>query len=365
MKKMNLLSNILLISMSALSITAYAQNTELTGQIKGLSGATVKINYNNNGVFKVDSVTAVNDIFTWKANLNGPQLISLVIDNHSNSYFVGPGHTKLTGVKDASQSYKLTGSPMQDDAKVFSEFIKDLTDQEAMLSTAYGKASTQEKEALNKKREELKIQKKVRANKFIAAHPKSFFSIYLIAGRTGYGYAEVKPLYDMLAESAKQTEAGKKLSQTLETLKKSLIGNQMADFVQADTSGKQVKLSSFRGKYVLVDFWASWCGPCRAENPNVLKAYNAYKDKGFTVVGISLDDKAANWKKAIRDDKMPWTQLSDLKGWKNEISTSYGIQAIPSNLLIDPSGKIIAKDLRGEMLENKLRELFITNKKSK
>ena len=358
MKKTKLLSNIVLVLLCALSTIARAQNTELTGQIKGLSGATVKIDYNNNGVFKTDSVTAINDIFTWKANLNGPQLISMVMDNHSYSYFVGPGHTRLTGVKDSPQSYKLTGSPMQDDAKAFSAFIKDLTDQEELLSTTYSKASIQEKAALDKKRDELKTQKKVRANEFIADHPKSFFSIYLIAGRTSYGYAEVKPLYDKLDESAKQTEAGKKLTQTLENLKKSLIGNQMADFTQADTSGKQVKLSSFKGKYVLVDFWASWCAPCRAENPNVLKAYNAYKDKGFTVVGISLDDKAANWKKAIRDDKMPWTQLSDLKGWKNELSASYAIQSIPCNLLIDPSGKIIARDLRGAALENKLKALL-------
>lgn len=355
---MKLLSNTLLVFLCSLGTIVQAQNTVLTGQIKGLSGAIVKINYTINSVFKTDSVKAINDIFTWKVNLNGPQLISLVMDNHSYSYFVGPGHSKLTGTKDGSQSFKLTGSPMQDDAIAFSEFIKDLTDQESLISNAYGKASPQEKEALEKKREALKIQKKARANQFIVDHPKSFFSIYLITSRTSYGYAEVKPLYDKLDASAKQTEAGKKLSQMLEVLKKSLIGNQMADFIQADTSGKQVKLSSFKGKYVLVDFWASWCGPCRAENPNVLKVYNAYKDKGFTVVGISLDDKAANWKKAIRDDQMPWTQLSDLKGWKNEISTSYGIQGIPSNLLIDPSGKIIAKDLRGVMLENKMKELL-------
>jgi thiol-disulfide isomerase/thioredoxin len=356
MKKMNLLSNILLMSLASLGLTARAQNTALTGQIKGLSGATVKINYSNNGVFKTDSVTAINDIFTWKANLNGPQLISLIMDNHSYSYFVGPGHTRLTGIKNSSQSYKLTGSPMQQDAEAFSGSIKDLTDQESMLNANYTKASIQEKAVLAKKRDDLRKQKMDRADQFIASHPKSFFSIYLIAGRTGYGYAEVKPLYDKLDESAKQTDAGKKLAQKLDILKRSLIGNQMADFIQADTSGKQVKLSSFKGKYVLVDFWASWCGPCRAENPNVLKVYNAYKDKGFTVVGISLDDKAVNWKKAIRDDKMPWVQLSDLKGWKNEISTSFGIQAIPSNLLIDPSGKIIAKDLRGEALHKKLDE---------
>ena len=132
----------------------------------------------------------------------------------------------------------------------------------------------------------------------------------------------------------------------------------MLDFQQKSADGKQVGYADFKGKYVLIDFWASWCGPCRAENPNVLKAYNRYKDNNFTVVGISLDDKEENWKKAIREDKMPWTQLSDLKGWENEVSTYYGIRAIPSTLLVDPGGKIIAKDLRGEMLNQKLAELF-------
>jgi thiol-disulfide isomerase/thioredoxin len=174
----------------------------------------------------------------------------------------------------------------------------------------------------------------------------------------GTDFSDVKRLYDKLDASAKETLAGKTLAERVDVLKRSAMGAEMINFSQADTSGTPVQFSAFKGKYVLVDFWASWCGPCRAENPNVLKAYNNYKDKNFTVVGISLDEKGDSWKKAIRDDKMPWAELSDLKGWKNEVSTYFGIQGIPSNLLIDPSGKIVAKDLRGEGLHQKLNELL-------
>ncbi len=360
MKRKNLSSGILLISLSSLSLTAVAQNTILSGQLKGLSGANVEISYRENGAFKIDTVASVNDNFTWKANLNEPQLIGLTINNYGNFFYVEPGHIKLTGVKDSTESFIITGSPTQQDAHTLGISLEKLTDQENLLRAGFKGGSTAEKAALDKQLNDLEKQKERVKSQFIAGHPKSFYSLCLVEQRTSFttGYDEIKPLYDKLDKSVKQTESGKKLAQTLDLLKKSRLGKQMPDFMQRDTSGNPVQFSRFKGQYVLVDFWASWCGPCRAENPNVLKAYNTFKDKGFTVVGISLDDKAANWKKAIRDDKMPWVQLSDLKGWKNGVSADFGIESIPSNLLVDPSGKIVAKNLRGAVLENKLKELL-------
>ncbi len=346
--------------LSLLGFSALAQNTTITGNLKGLKADDVKIMYSAGKEHKTDTVKLVDGKFTWKGNLSEPQEMYMMLPNRYYSFFAQSGKISITGISDSTESYVVKGSKIQDESVAYDKSIKDLTDQEMPLYQQYGKGTKEEQSALEEKLDKIREEKRKRADAYIKAHPSSYYSISLVASRAAYGndYAQVKKIYDLLDEKARQTAAGKALTERLDVLKRSAIGADMIDFTQNDTTGTPVHFADFKGKYVLVDFWASWCGPCRGENPNVLKAYDAYKDKNFTVVGVSLDDKGDNWKKAIREDKMPWAQVSDLKGWKNEVSTYYGIQGIPSNLLVDPSGKILAKDLRGEGLHKKLAELL-------
>jgi peroxiredoxin len=197
---------------------------------------------------------------------------------------------------------------------------------------------------------------------FARTHPDSYISLVALQRVCGDPeiLEEVKEIYNLFSERLKKTKKGAQLPTFFGNNNDVGVGTKAIAFSLKDVNGKVVKLSDFKGKYVLLDFWASWCAPCRAENPNLLDNFRRYKDKGLRILGISLDEADAKeaWLKAIKDDELPWQQVSDLKGWRNEAAQAYGVRAIPENFLIDPQGKIIAKGLRGEKLVEKLEEIF-------
>ncbi|MEO6852169.1 MAG: TlpA disulfide reductase family protein [Mucilaginibacter sp.] len=264
-------------------------------------------------------------------------------------------NAKVDGPKtnEENEKYLLVTRPI-DDAQQVIEDKEKAASPEQTQSPEFIKQDNEAQKALDAQRSEMN-------KKFILDNPGSYISLdALEVYAYGADYADILPLYNSLTDEIKASDAGKQWAKRLIKLKAVALGAMAPEFAEADTSGKLVRLSSFRGKYVLIDFWASWCGPCRHENPNVVKAYNQYKGKNFTIVGISLDQSRgkARWLAAIHKDGLAWTQLSDLQAWNSKEAALYVVRAIPMNFLIDPDGKIIAKNLHGDDLENKLAELL-------
>lgn len=210
---------------------------------------------------------------------------------------------------------------------------------------------------------ELKKERRLQEIGFVKAHPGYLVSVEALRDAVGHlpeNITQYDKLFNALKKSVRNSKEGIELRKTIDGFMAVRIGAIAPDFTQADTSGNAVHLKDLRGKYVLIDFWASWCYPCREENPNLVKAYNQYKDQNFTVLGVSLDQPGKHdaWTKAIREDGLSWLHVSDLKYWKNEVALRYSVRSIPQNFLIDPNGKIIAANLRGEELLRKLQELL-------
>ena len=200
--------------------------------------------------------------------------------------------------------------------------------------------------------------------KFVQKNSSAFISLLLIPNiaRSTNNYIEADSLLASLQDNIESSATAKTIREYIISQKKTSVGALAPDFRLADTAGKKIALSALKGKYVLLDFWAAWCGPCRQENPNVVQAFKTYKNDGFTVFGVSLDKEKKSWLKAIHDDNLQWQHVSDLKFWASEAAILYGITSIPRNFLLDPRGKIIGRDLRGQDLLDKLEELFPAKK---
>jgi len=194
----------------------------------------------------------------------------------------------------------------------------------------------------------------------VKANPKDVNSIRLIQKVGGYypDYQELVGLFKQLDKKVRKSNDGKIFERYLEALKNTLPGKKSPSITQLDLNGEPYALSDIKGKYVLIDFWASWCPPCREENPKLVKTYAEFKDKNFEILGVSFDREFDAWAKAVKDDNLTWKHVSDLQGWNNSAGQAYGVKAIPQNILVDPEGKVIARNLHGEDLNNKLRELL-------
>ncbi|MBS1564598.1 MAG: redoxin domain-containing protein, partial [Bacteroidetes bacterium] len=329
--------------------------------VAGMKDTAAIFYYYKGDTYCRDTVMIKNGSFSWNADITEPQKIIATCrptPTHFIQFYAENSSIHINGNVDDLKKVKITGSALQDEADALELSMRDIMAPLDSIADRFFKSGEEERKTMLEPMRALGDQRRARVKQYIKDHPDSWLSLNLVNEMSSGEYGEVAQLYNGLSEKSRQTAMAKRIEATMDVTKRKAMGTALLNFSQADSSGKTVSLADFKGKYVLVDFWASWCGPCRAENPNVLKAYNAFKDKSFTVVGISLDDNADKWKKAIRDDHMPWTQLSDLKGWKNEMATYYGIHAIPDNFLIDPQGKIIAKGLRSDELLKKLASLL-------
>lgn len=376
MKKLTLAA----LMVAPLTILAQSPGYTLKAKIANVNApAKAYLTYKLNGKNILDSSVVSNGIFQFSGILNVPVKATLILDHKGGGISILGNSADALDLYLANELITVTSVDSVKFASVKgSKINKDYTDYKAFLSVpekvilnlneAHRSASDEEKKNpdfqtnIRARYQKASAEKKALQRRFIQSNPDSYFSLIALTDIAGssMNVSEIEPIFNKLSADLRLNPVGKAFAAQIETARATSIGMVAPQFTQNDVNGKPVSLSSFKGKYVLIDFWASWCGPCRAENPNVVNAFNRYKDKNFTILGISLDNpgKKDAWLTAIEKDQLNWTQLSDLNGWGNVVARLYGVRSIPQNLLLDPDGKIIGKNLRGEGLHHKLKEIL-------
>jgi peroxiredoxin len=358
------------------------QGIKISGQIKNVMDTIDWIflsyyDYENSKRITDSAKVTDGGIYHFNLKNNEPLAVSLRARNSAGllkrpakkdfaSVYLQPGNITIESV-DSFSNVKVTGSKAHIEFEKLNVLSKSYEDQMQEVYKKYSEAKKEGKleEAAKFDAQADSINDKLGEEvylKYAKTNPNSPLALYALQRFNIYGInvAKTVPVFNKFSEAVQKSSSGLLFKKKIDIAKKTSIGELALEFSQNDTLGKPVSLSSFKGKYVLLDFWASWCGPCRAENPNVVKVFNKYKDKNFTILSVSLDqpDGKDRWIQAIHDDKLTWTHVSDLQFWANAVAKQYDIQSIPANLLIDPKGKIIAKNLRGDKLEEQLQGLI-------
>ena len=338
--------------------------------ISGLdSSQAVLVKYGEDKEFVgLDTAMVLDRKFIFEGKLEYPQLLLIDIEGLKAKvkFFAENSIIDLAIDKDSLDKPKVNGSAVHADYENFIKIIEPYEKQLSALFPLFEQASKdanqEELKKLDKKYDEIDSAKRFHIKKFIKDNPASIIAPYAVRNYLVY-YIDLDELANYVNDfdtSLIKSDYYQFLNKRVKILQNVAVGKTAPDFTVDDAEGKPVSLSDFRGKYLLVDFWASWCGPCRRENPNVVALYNKYNNKGFEIFGVSFDSKKDNWLKAIEEDKLTWTHASELKGWDNKAGKLYGIISIPHTVLIDKEGVIIAKgdETRGEKLAEKLAEIF-------